>query len=230
MKTFDLYLRIVKKQIWIYALYFAIFLGIIVTMKEKEFILYYQYSCMAIYIIILLGISSVTAVTSNIGINLRQKASPIRMEVLELQYFGADILMLIFVWMMFLWTAVVLYGEVAYSQEGILYAIALLIVSLVALALGIFVGNFFKTFQGRFMASNFIAFGLPVLGGIFSFFPDKKEHLLSSFTPTFWYQKALREASGNITQYLYYIGIEFIFAIAIVAFGMVLIKQRKQEL
>ena len=58
----------------------------------------------------------------------------------------------------------------------------------------------------------------------------QKEYLLSSFTPIFWYQKALEEASGNIEQYFYYIGIEFIFAVAIVAFEMVLIKQKKQQL
>lgn len=229
VKIFELYLRILKKQVWIYAVYFAIFLGVIVTVKEKDLISYYQYACMAIYIIVLLGISSVTAVTSNVGLNLRQKAAPIRIELLELRYIGTDVLILIFIWMMFLWTAVILYGEIAYSLKGILYATDLFVVSLVALALGIFVGNFFKTFQGRFAAANFIAFGLPILGGVFSFIPEK-EHLLSSFTPIFWYQKALEEASGNIEQYFYYIGIEFIFAVAIVAFEMVLIKQKKQQL
>ena len=217
MKVFELYLRILKKQVWIYAAYFLIFLGVIVTVKEKDLIIYYQYACMAIYIIVLLGISSVTAVTSNVGLNLRQKAAPIRIELLELRYIGTDVFILIFIWMMFLWTAVILYGEIAYSLKGLLYAADLFVVSLVALALG------------RFAVANFIAFGLPILGGVFSFMPQK-EYLLSSFTPIFWYQKALEEASGNIEQYFYYIGIEFIFAVAIVAFEMVLIKQKKQQL
>ena len=104
MKVFELYLRILKKQVWIYAAYFLIFLGVIVTVKEKDLIIYYQYACMAIYIIVLLGISSVTAVTSNVGLNLRQKAAPIRIELLELRYIGTDVFILIFIWMMFLWT------------------------------------------------------------------------------------------------------------------------------
>lgn len=173
MKVFELYLRILKKQVWIYAAYFLIFLGVIVTVKEKDLIIYYQYACMAIYIIVLLGISSVTAVTSNVGLNLRQKAAPIRIELLELRYIGTDVFILIFIWMMFLWTAVILYGEIAYSLKGLLYAADLFVVSLVALALGIFVGNFFKTFQGRFAVANFIAFGLPILGGVFRLCPKK---------------------------------------------------------
>ena len=83
------------------------------------------------------------------GLNLRQKAAPIRIELLELRYIGTDVFILIFIWMMFLWTAVILYGEIAYSLKGLLYAADLFVVSLVALALGIFVGNFFKTFPSN---------------------------------------------------------------------------------
>ena len=52
MKVFELYLRILKKQVWIYAAYFLIFLGVIVTVKEKDLILYYQYACLASSIIV----------------------------------------------------------------------------------------------------------------------------------------------------------------------------------
>lgn len=247
MKLFDLYIRILKKQIWLYAIYLLAFWTFVVLASqsgkgmaaEQALEMYYRYAVLALMVLIMLTISAVTAVTSNVELSMRHRAAPVRTELLELGYLGADLLVMLFWWMLFFWTAVVLYGEAAYSAEGLLMSANLLTVSLLSTALGFMIGIFARSAQGRGIASNLIAFLLPLIGGSMEGLKggDNTVYFLRSFTPIFWYQKALEElAPGighmsrqNLYNYAAYIGIQLMFALAVLAFGMMLDKQRKES-
>ncbi len=245
MKLFDLYVRILKKQIWLYIIYLGMFFLFLMLFSgndvpaEKSIVLYYRYAVLALMVLIMLTISAVTAVTSDIELSMRHRAAPVRMELLELTYLGADLLLMLFWWMMFFWTAVVLYGEAAYSIEGLLLAGNLLTVSLLSAAFGFIIGIFTKSAQSRGIISSLIALALPLAGGSVELFnwSDETVYLLRSFTPVFWYQKALDEIAGQrgilsgdgLKNYTIYIGIQLIFALMVLTLGMMLEKQKKDN-
>lgn len=243
MKIFDLYIRILKKQLWAFALYFLAFCGLMIIPgiwygdafgMEGGLYTFYQYVVVIVFVLVLLAVSAVTSVTSDSHMLMRHRAAPIRVEILEMQYLGANGLVMLFIWMFFFWTAVILYGEEAYGPSGLFYAGNLLAISLLALSLGNFLGMLVKTRQGRWIGANVIAFALPLAGG--SFWGAGREegalYLLSSFTPVFWYQRAMEEinkANGTLKNYLIFIGIQAIYAGAALVFGMMIMKQKKSE-
>lgn len=237
MKLFDLYIRILKKQTWLYAIYMVLFLVFVQLVQgagkgllpETALALYYRNGVLVLMVLVMLTISAVTAVTSNVELSMRHRVAPVRMELLELRYVGADLLIMLFWWMLFFWTAVVLYGDAAYSIGGLLMALDMLTASLLATALGFLIGIFAKTGQGRGIASNLIALVLTFTGGYGQarMEGDQTIYFLRSFTPIFWYQKALQEI--NLKNYAIYIGIQLMFAMAVLAFGMMLDKQRKEQ-
>lgn len=237
MKIFDLYMRILKKQAWLYVIYIAAFLAYLqfiqgeqrTSMPEIALVRYYRNGVLVLMILVMLTISAVTAVTSDIELSMRHRAAPVKLELLELGYVGADLLVMLFWWMLFFWTAVILYGETAYSINGIRMALDMLAVSLLSAAIGFLIGIFVKTGQGRGSASNVIGLVLVFAGGYAAVAEknDQTIYFLRSFTPVFWYQKALEEK--NIQNYLIYIGMQLLFALAVLAFGMMLDKQRKEQ-
>lgn len=237
MKLFDLYIRILKKQTWLYAIYMVLFLVFVQLVQgagkdllpEAALALYYRNGVLVLMVLVMLTISAVTAVTSNVELSMRHRVAPVRIELLELRYVGADLLIMLFWWMLFFWTAVVLYGDAAYSVGGLLMALDMLTASLLAAALGFLIGIFAKTGQGRGIASNLISLILTFIGGYGQVHVegDQTIYFLRSFTPIFWYQKALQEM--NLKNYAIYIGIQLMFAVAVLAFGMMLDKQRKEQ-
>lgn len=242
MKLFDLYIRILKKQVWLYGLYLATFFLFIVLSRENDMgivavTIYYRYAVLIVMVLVMLTISAVTSVTSNTELYMRHQAAPIRLEILELTYVGADLLVMLFFWMLFFWMAVILCGEAAYSAEGLLMAVNLLSISLFSTAVGFMIGIFAKTAQSRGIAANLIALGLPFLGGSFDMFHwgDNTVYLLRSFTPVFWYQRALDEITinwgkqGSFENFSGYLGIQLIFALMVLTLGMMLAKQRKES-
>lgn len=243
MKLFDLYTRIIKKQAWLYGIYIIVFFAVTLMAADAgrktpgtAVLYYYRYAALAGMVLIMLTISAVTAVTSDTELFMRHKAAPVRMELLELTYVGADLLVMLFWWMLFFWTAVVLYGEAAYNAEGLLMAADLFVLSLFSTAVGYIIGIFAKSAQGRGIAANVMAFSLAFAGGsIFSQEQaDNTVYLLRSFTPLFWYQKALDELAlhpwktENVNNFAGYIGIQIIFALMVLALGLLLEKQRKE--
>lgn len=246
MKLFDLYVRILKKQIWLYALYLGIFVLMILLAWDmgqgqamgKQVFWYYRYAVIPLMVLVMLTISAVTAVTSDLDLALRHRAAPVRMELLELTYLGADLVVMLFWWMLFFWTAVVLYGEAAYSAGGLLMALNLLTISLFSMAVGFLIGLFAKSPQTRGIFSTLMALALPLAGGSVELanVGDQTVYLLRSFTPAFWYQRALEEISGgrgteeNLKSYAAYIGVQLMFTLAVFTLGLMLEKQRKVDL
>lgn len=245
MKLFDLYIRILKKQIWLYLIYLLLFFLLILLFSGnhapalKAVVLYYRYAVVVLMVLIMLTVSAVTSVTSDTELSMRHRAAPVRMELLELTYLGADLLLMLFWWMLFFWTAVVLYGEAAYSIEGLLMAGNLLTAGLLSTALGFIIGIFTQSAQSRGILSSLIPAALAATGGSLELLNrgDETVYLLRSFTPVFWYQKALDEISGhrgmlspdNMKSYTIYIGIQLIFALMVLTLGMMLDKQRKMS-
>lgn len=237
MKLFDLYIRILKKQVWLYGIYMTLFLAAVQLMQEtgkgslpiERLTVYYRNGVLILMVLVMLSISAVTAVTSNTELSMRHRAAPVRIELLELAYVGADLLVMLFWWMMFFWAAVILYGEAAYSPNGMRMALDMLVTGFLSAAIGFLIGIFTRTGQGRGIASNVIALVLAFAGGYgyISAAEDQTIYFLRSFTPVFWYQKALQEM--NLRNYAIYIGIQLLFAVAVLAFGMMLDKQRKEQ-
>lgn len=239
MKLFDLYMRILKKQVWLYSIYLGIFflflfLAADIGGKNNQTIfIYYRYAVLVLMVLVMLTISAVTSVTSDTELFMRHQAAPVRTELLALTYLGADLLVMLFWWMLFFWTAVVLYGEAAYNIQGLFMAANLLMISLFSTALGFIIGIFSKSAQGRGIAANLMAFALPFVGGSIEVanWGDYTVYLLRSFTPVFWYQKTLDEIilkeGGKLENVIAYMGIQVMFAIMVLTLGMMLDKQRR---
>lgn len=244
MKLFDLYIRILKRQMWLYAVCLALFLLFIFlcyengTAPEENVFLYYRCVVPILMVLIMLSISAVTAVNSDADLSMRHRAAPIKMELLELAYLGADFLVTLFWWMLFFWTSVVLYGEAAYSVRGLLLAWNLQTLALLSETLGFMIGMFAKSAQSRVVTSALLALGLWLAGGSTGFgaVSDKTVDRIRSFTPVFWYQKTVEEVAvikgmptmENLRGYAAAMGIQLVFALMLLTLGMMLDKQRKE--
>lgn len=243
VKIFELYLRILRKQIWLYLAIFSLFILFIIWLPvQEEIFSFYRYAVIPVFLIVMMGVSTVRSVISRPEIMLRHRAAPIQPVYLELQSLGAFFSFLIVIWTLFLWSTVILYGESAYGNEGLLYTAALLAASLTAASIGLFFGTFAKSFQTRLTISSVAVLIFSLSGGIFSVFEPWLETdagilVMSSFTPLLWYKRALEEASAaaetngaSFKNYIVFIGIQLIFSQAVLWLGMMLAKQKNAEI
>lgn len=247
MRVLDLYVRILRKRGVILASYLISFLIMIMVFSTSRFPglvgqkgvqQYYQYAVLAVLCLTALGVSAFTSATFRADLVMRHQIAPIHMRFLILRYLTADILWMLFVYFMCVWVGVVLYGEQIYYIRGLLYNINLLAAALIGLAVGIFNGAFFKTLQARLTSINTLILVLAFMGGTFPILPIDNENILiaSSFTPLFWYQKAIKEIvylqnnkSNNYQTFLCCVGVQLIFAAAILVMGLMVVKQRGGE-
>lgn len=130
--------------------------------------------------------------------------------------------------------SVICFGEDMFNISGLLNMINLICYMLVALAISFVISRLIKKDDMLNMAANIISLGMAFLCGIFV----PKEFLgegvikLAHFLPAYWYSQTVDrldhytpEVLPEITQYM---GIEILFAMVIVALGLVV--ARKQQM
>lgn len=176
------------------------------------------------------GISEILSIYFKKNVADRIKVSPINVTKMNIRLVMYSLFFLGATWCIYEFLYIIILGKNMFNIQGLLMSGNLLIVGLVALALGYTVSCLVKTKNGRNGAANTIALGCSFLGG--AFVPleilGKDVLKISVFTPTYWYVSANQKieemvncSASEIKSVLLYITIELLFAVAILSIGLV---------
>jgi len=138
-------------------------------------------------------------------------------------------------WALFMVMAAIMYNSDFFSIKGLLYVCNSVVFLLIAISIVYFISYFVESTGTLNMISNVLGLGLSFLGGIFVplEFMSSGVVAFAKFLPTYWYVKANQiidiytGTSAQISTYLSYIGIEFIFALAIFSAALAASKFKK---
>jgi len=129
--------------------------------------------------------------------------------------------------------ALVLFPEAIVSIKGVLYGINMLVYMLVALAITYTVSNCTDNPQVVSIIANVVSLGMAFLSGIFVPMELLSDTVIkiAHFLPAYWYERAVRTienfAQKDLVNVFMYMGIEILFALAIVIVGLA-ISRKKQ--
>lgn len=129
--------------------------------------------------------------------------------------------------------ALAFFGKTILSVNGILYAANMLVYMLVALAITYTVSNCTDSPQAVSIIANVISLGMAFLSGIFVPMELLSDTVIkiAHFLPAYWYEKAVLTienfVQSDFMNIVMYMGIELLFALAIVVVGLA-ISRKKQ--
>jgi len=173
--------------------------------------------------ILTVGLGSILITFRKYDLNSRIQCSALSITKKNISLTLSSLLFSLSCWAAFMIMAAVLYNTDFFSFKGLLYVLNSFIFLLIAMSIVYFISYFVQSTSILSMVSNVLGLGLSFLGGIFVplEFMSTGVVAFAKFLPTYWYVKANQiidtytGTSAQINTYLSYIGIEFIFALAI---------------
>jgi ABC-2 type transport system permease protein len=209
------------------------------VVKTESFIEYYfKYYAYVIFAIIILGVTTIIFTFNNRELKKRNLCSPIKQSKYNFQIILASLVFTIIVWALICSLSIPIYGSIALNKNTILLFANALIISLVVLSISFLLGNVMKSKGAINAISNILTLGLSFLSGVFvpQEFMSAGVLKIASFTPTYWYVKAVDSIcslttwnSENIMPIVNDMLIEMIFAVAILAISLVIVKQKRSS-
>lgn len=197
---------------------------------------YFNYFAYAIFAIIILGVTTIILTFNDPEIKKRNLGSPIKLSSYNFQIILGSLVFTMIVWALICLLSFPIYGSAVLNKNTILLFINALIISLVVLSISFLLGNVIKSKGAISAISNILTLGLSFLSGVFVPQEIMSESVLkiASFTPTYWYVKAVDSitsltvwSSENILPIVNYMVIQIIFAVAILAISLLIVKQKR---
>lgn len=202
--------------------------------KKYENTIYYFFQYEAY---VLLMIMSSVLVPILIAFNKKETRDRLSISALSgrernLQLFLGAVITSIAVWGLFVILCMILSGN-DFGKKEMLAAVNAFVFTIVAASISSIFGNFALEGGAIAMMTNVVGLSMSFLGGIFvpmQFF-GKPLLMISRLFPTHWYVLAndCIYQEGEIADYLIYIGIEMLFALAFFAIAMVVSKNVKSR-
>lgn len=196
---------------------------------------YFNFSIYSVLSIAILGIGSVISVNREPNIRKRNLVSPVKSYYMDLVIIMGSFILIVVVWAVCILLAIFIYKESVLTPRGYLHFLNLLVVSTVTLSIGFLIGSAFTNNNVRTAATNTVSLGLCFLSGVFvpQEMLSQNINLIASFTPIYWYVRGNDEISTllevNVTSIkpiVVYMGIQLLFAAAIMSAGLLLSKQK----
>ena len=116
-----------------------------------------------------------------------------------------------------------------------MHALNLFAVCIVSLSIGFLIGSIFTNSSVRMAAANTVSLSLCFVSGVFvpQEILSQTINIIASFTPIYWYVKGNNEISSllevkldSIKPIITYMGIQLLFAAAIMSAGLLISKQK----
>jgi len=206
--------------------------------SESNIKYYFNYYAYVIFAVVILGVTTVILTFNNSEIKKRHLGSPIKLSSYNFQVILGSLVFTLIVWALICLLSFPIYGSAAFTTNTVLLIINALIISLVVLSISFLLGNVMKSKSAIDAITNILTLGLSFLSGVFVPQELMSDSVLkiASFTPTYWYVKAVNSitsltvwSSENISPIVNYMAIQLIFAAAILAISLVIVKQKRSS-
>jgi len=193
------------------------------TVKDARTNTYFNFSAYTALATLLYGVSSFMLVINDRDMRMRNLCAPLRPVSIVLQSLLGSMVFAVF-------------GNVLLSVNGLLWAVNLLVFTLVALSMSFLIGTVIRNRNAQNAAANTISLGMSFLGGVMV-----PQNLLSgavlgiaSLTPVYWFVKAndaiagiVSFNSGNVAPIIECYLIELGFAAVFLSVTLLISRQRK---
>ncbi|MDF2556940.1 MAG: hypothetical protein K0R71_768 [Bacillales bacterium] len=197
-----------------------------------KFLTYSQFS------ILILGICSVLIVFNNTDLKKRNYASPMKLRNINLQLILGCVSFAIISWIVTIIPSFFMYKSVMTTKTGAILLISSFLFTLTALSISFLIASFIKSRNAMTAAANVVSLGSSFIGGVFvdQMFLGKNVLTLGSFTPTYWYVKAV-DSLVKLNQF-HYVDLKPVLnnLLVVVGFGisalmicLVYLKQKRQS-
>lgn len=200
---------------------------------SEPFSYYFQYLAYILPSVMIATLSSTLITMQKADIRHRTNCSCLSSSSQTLQLMLGSGLFVLFVWLIFMIAGILISGEIFHGMTW--YAVLnSFVFQLVATGIAILVATFAPSSTGVNVISNIVGLGMSFLCGVFVPQSLLGEGILQvgQFLPAYWYIKANNMLSGTseevftTSQFLQYVGIEFLFAVALLAVTLVLQKAK----
>ncbi|MDD7295408.1 MAG: ABC transporter permease [Oscillospiraceae bacterium] len=201
--------------------------------KYSNFSYYFQYLPYVLLSVMIAALSPTLITMQKADIRHRTNCSCLSSSSQTLQLMLGSGLFVLFVWLIFMIAGIFISGEMFHGMTW--YAVLnSFVFQLVAAGIAILISTFAPSSTGVNVISNIVGLGMSFLCGVFVPQSLLGEGILQvgQFLPAYWYIKAnnmLSGTSGEVfttVQFLQYVGIEFLFAVALFAVTLVLQKAK----
>ncbi|MDD3269332.1 MAG: ABC transporter permease, partial [Syntrophomonadaceae bacterium] len=156
---------------------------------------YYTYLVYAMLGIIFVGVTSIMMVFNNPELRRRNLGSPLKPIRLNLQLLLGNLSFATIVWLIMVALGFFINGKPAYSLTNLLLCLNLLCLTFVCLSLSFLIAIFIQSKYAQQAIANVLSLGLCFISGVFvpQQLLGKTINLMASFTPTYWYVKAVND-------------------------------------
>ena len=205
--------------------------------STQGFVYYYRYFAFAVLAMIMMGVSSIMMAFNKPDLYRRNLCAPIPARSMSLQLAAGHGVFALGCWALLVSASSALYGKSLLSSGLMwLYCLNSLAFTMVSTSIGFLVGSSVRSHSAQAGAVNVIANGMCFLCGVFVPQSIMSKPVLSfaRFLPAYWYVRAndaisaLSRLTASTLRPIYgHILIQLLFAIAIFATALLLVKERQ---
>ena len=207
------------------------------AVEKKEVYYFYQYLPYIFIVMLICGLAPIIQTFNKKNLSERIQCAYMSFGKRNTQLSLGCITYSLLIWAIFMILSMIVCGKSACLGNAPYAMLNSFVFMLIAVALTIFVSNFTTTENSAHMIGNIVGMGASFLAGVFVPQNMLSEGVLkvAKFLPTYWYIRSNNMLAGfsneelNMQSYWNGIGIQLLFAIALFAAALVVIKLRKQE-
>jgi len=197
---------------------------------------YFRYHSYSILLIIIWGVTTIMMAFNGKDLTRRNLCSPLSSTRMNFQLVAANISFALIVWAALCTIIFIMYGSFSLSAGVALLCINSLVFTFASLGIAFLLGKFVRSNGAQAAITNVVSLGMCFLSGVFieQALLGKTVLTIASFTPAYWYIKAVEDirtmvtfSAKNIAPVIYSMLIELGFAAVFIIIGMVISKQRR---
>ncbi len=196
---------------------------------------FFNFSVYSVLTIAILGIGAVLSINKEKNIRNRNLVSPVKSQFIDFAMLIGSFILMTVVWLVCIMIAIIIYKDSVLNSIGYMHALNLFAVCIVSLSIGFLIGSIFTNSSVRMAAANTVSLSLCFVSGVFvpQEILSQTINIIASFTPIYWYVKGNNEISSllevkldSIKPIITYMGIQLLFAAAIMSAGLLISKQK----
>lgn len=199
----------------------------------------FRYLAYPILSVLLMGVTTIMMAFNTPEIQRRYMCAPLSPSKMSLQLFLGNTVFAVIVWLLLCAISIVIYGKSGLNTGVFLLCLNALVFTVFCVAVAFLAGKFIRSRIVQAAVTNVVTLGICFLSGVFleQAFLGETVLKIASFSPGFWYIKAINEIKEMTTvtfeslkPVLEYMLIQLAFAAACIIIALVASKQRKQNM
>jgi len=199
---------------------------------------YFRLIAYSILSIMISGVTSIMMSFNRREFSMRNLCSPMSARSMNLQMVLANAVFAAVVWLTSCAFIFITYGRFMLTAGILLMCLNALIFTVASLGIGFLAGKFVRTHIAQAALTNVVALGTSFLCGVFvsQALLGKTVLRLASFTPGYWYIKAVQDIAGlsaysfgNLTPVINSMLIQLGFALVFIVIALAATRQRRSE-